>query len=68
MTIHLLTVAGLSAEMWINLPGLPGLWTIYKPAMFQGRILKDSSDKMERVKDFKLSQAKSIRLECGEIG
>ena len=29
--------------MWINLPGLAGLWTIYKPPMFWGRILKDSN-------------------------
>ena len=29
--------------MWINLPGLAGLWTVHKPAMFRGIILKDSS-------------------------
>ena len=44
MTIHLLTVAGLSAEIFMDkLPGLAGLWTIYIPALFRGRILKDSS-------------------------
>ena len=31
-------------KLSINLPGLAGLWTVYKPAMFWGRILKDSSD------------------------
>ena len=30
--------------MWINLPGLAGLWTNYKPAMFWGRFLKDSCE------------------------
>ena len=29
--------------MRINLQGLAGLWTVYKPAMFRGKILKDSS-------------------------
>ena len=41
MTIHLLTVAGLSMEIFADKPA--GLWTVYKPAMFRGRILKDSS-------------------------
>ena len=28
----------------MNLPGLAGLWTVYNPAMFRGKILKDSSE------------------------
>ena len=45
MTMHLLTVAGLFAEIFVDkAAGLAGLWTVYKPVMFLGRILKDSSE------------------------
>ena len=47
----------------INLLGLAGLWTIYKPAMFRGRILKDSSDIGDLSKGLKNeSLLKVIRL------